>query len=85
MQEVPVLFIYWEEAFPAARTNVADSGPAQLDADALGNVADWDRQRSRRQDFNTLFRGAWTWNEESVVFVVKRRFREDTVTSALLP
>ena len=40
LEEVPVIFLYWEEAFPAARTNVGGFWPSAW-TPLLWNAADW--------------------------------------------
>lgn len=40
LEEVPVIFLYWEEAFPAARTNVGGFWPSAW-TPLLWNAAEW--------------------------------------------
>ena len=40
LEEVPVIFLYWEEAFPAARANVGGFWPSAW-TPLLWNAADW--------------------------------------------
>jgi len=40
LEEVPVIFLYWEEAFPAARINVGGFWPSAW-TPLLWNAADW--------------------------------------------
>ena len=39
-REVPVLFLYWEEAFPAVRSNVGGFWPSAW-TPLLWNAAEW--------------------------------------------
>ena len=40
LEEPPVLFLYWEEAFPAARPNVGGFWPSAF-TPLLWNAAEW--------------------------------------------
>ena len=77
VREVPVLFLYWEEAFPAARTNVGGFWPSAW-TPLLWNAAAWYSGRPRRGDPCAV---RWWMAEFSLHACERRRHRKVRMTA----